>query len=262
MISRDIAPIVRDPRNTPYLFAGPDPYWDTERRIHAMMDEMRHRFEEFEKSAGGIFPGARTEVSEKDGRIVVRAELPGFDEDDIDVSIARGLLTISAERLSDAEEQEGWQGEQHAVFQHSLLLPEDIDTDEVEAVFKSGVLTVTIASRPDPAPGVKRIPVQRAQSKRALAQRYAVDLSKYREKLAELRQEAAQLGDDVASGLKRRLGDMEGLGDRFAERLGEFEKASGGAVAGIRKRLESAWHDMSQGLSRLSERVRRKKQSS
>ncbi len=264
MTSRSITPIVdKPPHDTPYRPVGVGSYDDLEQRIYAMLEDMRRRFADLEKTMAGVPLGGRSSVSEADGRMVARVELPGFDDDDIDVTIARGLLTIRAERSVDDGAKTGERRvRRHAMFQHSLLLPDDVDTDRVEAELKNGVLTVTIPIRPALAPGVKRIPVQRAEGTQALAERYGADLSGFREKLKELRQDAAQFGGDVAEGLKRRVEDLEGLGDWFAERLSELETAGEGAVAGMRKRLERTWHDMSQGLARLSERIRRNKESS
>lgn len=264
MTSRSITPIVdRDPYDTRYRPAGTDTYGNAEQRIYAMLDDMRRRFADLEMTMGGIPVGGRASVSEADGRMVARVELPGFDDDDIDVTIAQGLLTIRAERTVDDDAKTGERRvRRHALFQHSLLLPNDIDTDRVEASLRNGVLTVTIPVQSTLAPDVKRIPVQRAEDRSTLAERYNADLSGFREKLKELRQDTAQFGGEVADGLKRRVEDLEGLGDWFAERLSELETAGEGAVAGLRQRLERAWHDMSQGLARLSERIRRNKDSS
>ena len=88
----------------------------------------------------------------------VVAELPGLDEKDLEVTLHDGVLTLSGEKQgesSGAVYRERW----HGRFQRALQLGPDVDPDKVAASFRNGVLTVTVAKRPEAQRQVKRIPI-------------------------------------------------------------------------------------------------------
>jgi HSP20 family protein len=89
----------------------------------------------------------RVDVAESDTDIVVSAELPGLDDEDIDVSLSRGMLTISGEK-KQKEEKKGrgyYRVERsYGSFQRSIPVPSEVEDGKIEAVFKKGVLTITL----------------------------------------------------------------------------------------------------------------------
>ena len=259
MSSRDIVPVDRMRSHPIDVFEPEGLFRDVSRRMDLIMEEMHRSLAEIERTGFGAAFGVRTEVTEEDGKVVVRAELPGFDEDDIDVTVAEGVLTIRAEQSTSESSKGDQNARSYSVFRHSLLLPRDIDSDKVEATLKNGMLTVTLPFRGKPLPDVKRVPVRRAEGKAALSKRYSAELKKFKESLAELRKEASDLSSEVADGLKARFENLEHLGDRFAKRIAELEDAGEGALSGLRRRLEVAWHEMSEKLAHLGDRIRHKK---
>jgi HSP20 family protein len=83
-------------------------------------------------------------VDEKD-EIVVKADLPGLDQKDIEVTVQDGTLTIRGERKEEKEEKkEGYYYSErsYGAFVRSLPLPRGVDADKVKATFKKGVLEV------------------------------------------------------------------------------------------------------------------------
>ena len=104
----------------------------------------------------------RMDVAESDTEIVVSAELPGLDEEDIDVSLSRGMLTISGEKRQGKEEKgrNYYRVERsYGSFQRSIPLPAEVDASKVDAVFRKGVLTITLPKTGE-AKGRKRIVVK------------------------------------------------------------------------------------------------------
>jgi HSP20 family protein len=102
----------------------------------------------------------RVEDYVKDGTYVLRAELPGVDpEKDIEVTVSKGILTISAHR---EEETEGKHRSEfhYGAFSRSVTLPEGADEDHIRASYDSGILEVVVTLK-DQADGKapKRIPV-------------------------------------------------------------------------------------------------------
>lgn len=91
------------------------------------------------------------ELKECPDQLVLKADLPGMREEDIDVSIVGNRLTISGRREEEKrreEEQYFAYERQYGSFSRSFVLPETYDQDRVQAEMKDGVLTVTVPKRP------------------------------------------------------------------------------------------------------------------
>ena len=86
------------------------------------------------------------DVKESAEAVVVKAEVPGIDAQDINISVTGDVLTIKGEKKSEREEKEA---NYHLVernygsFSRSLKLPAAVDLDKIEAKYDKGVLTVT-----------------------------------------------------------------------------------------------------------------------
>ncbi len=87
------------------------------------------------------------DVSETKNDYVVKAELPGIDPKDIDISLTNDLLTIKGEKKQEKEEKEE---NYHLIersygsFTRSVRLPGQVQSDKINANFKNGVLRVTL----------------------------------------------------------------------------------------------------------------------
>lgn len=97
----------------------------------------------------------RTNIAENDRAYELSFELPGIEEKDIQVHVQDHVLTVTGERKDDRESQ----GKRcHRVehrygqFSRTISLPQDTAKDGVEAVYKSGVLTVTVPKQPESRP--------------------------------------------------------------------------------------------------------------
>ena len=95
------------------------------------------------------FPGQlAVDAYETDEKLIIKARTAGVNKEDLDVSISDGILTISG-TLSSGDEtnatnwhiQECYWGE----FSRTLALPVPVKEDEVEAVLKDGVLTISFS---------------------------------------------------------------------------------------------------------------------
>lgn len=101
-------------------------------------------------------------VEEKD-RFVLRADLPGVNADDIEISMDKGLLTISGERHQEKrEEKEGLYRLERATgrFYRRFSLPETVDAENIAAKSVNGILEVSIPKQPQVQ--ARRISVQSA----------------------------------------------------------------------------------------------------
>jgi HSP20 family protein len=92
-------------------------------------------------------------MTENENEIVVRAEMPGFDEKELDVRLENDVLTIRAEK-----EQKGEGREEYRSFFRQVSVPAAIDAEKVKASYRNGVLELHIP-RPEQSKA-RRINVQ------------------------------------------------------------------------------------------------------
>ena len=87
------------------------------------------------------------DVLQEDGDIVVRAELPGVRQEDVDITFHNGVLTISGVRKAE-EEKEGAgyyvRERRYGSFRRSMTLPQGTDESKINASFEDGVLEVRV----------------------------------------------------------------------------------------------------------------------
>jgi HSP20 family protein len=102
------------------------------------------------------------DVHETDQTFVVDAEVPGLEPNDIELSLRDNVLIISGEKRQE------WRGEKrsrayeerfYGRFRRTLHFATDIDADNVEASFRSGVLTVRLPKNPRPEAKERRIEI-------------------------------------------------------------------------------------------------------
>jgi HSP20 family protein len=131
--------------------------WEPAREINSLQQEMNRLFGTFfDGPAGGGAGSARRwmpamDLVETEDQFVLRADLPGLTEADVEVSLEDNVLTVSGERKAEHEEKrEGFYRLERATgaFNRSLTLPKGVDGDAITARFDNGVLEVRI---PKPA---------------------------------------------------------------------------------------------------------------
>ncbi|WP_019568554.1 Hsp20/alpha crystallin family protein [Thioalkalivibrio sp. ALMg13-2] len=138
-------------------------------RMHREMDRM---FEDFFGSALGMRGGdaaaslllkPSVDIAETRKAYRISVEVPGIDEDAIDLTVDGDDLIISGEKRQETEEDAaGYHRVERAYgqFRRILSLPGDADIDAIQARFKNGVLKIDIPRRKDDArPGVRRIEI-------------------------------------------------------------------------------------------------------
>jgi HSP20 family protein len=128
--------------------------WEPTRELDSLQSEMNRLFEGFFGTTGRAGDGVRSrrwipamDLVETDDHLVLRADLPGMNEDDIDIEVKDNVLTVSGERKAEQEEkEEGYYRVERAFgsFSRSLTLPQGVSADQVSANFDNGVLEVRI----------------------------------------------------------------------------------------------------------------------
>ena len=127
--------------------------WEPARELHSIQQEMNRLFGTvFDSPTGAGNGGSRRwipamDLVEEGDHYVLRADLPGVNEDDVKVELEDNVLTISGERKSEHEERkEGYYRVERAsgAFSRALTLPKGIDPDSIQARFEKGVLEVRV----------------------------------------------------------------------------------------------------------------------
>ena len=95
------------------------------------------------------------DIEESSGAYTIRAELPGLSKEKVKVTVENGVLTLSGERdLERRVETKTFHRVErsHGTFTRSFTLPEDVDSENVAANFKDGLLEIQIAKREEALP--------------------------------------------------------------------------------------------------------------
>ena len=122
--------------------------FDELRSIHQEMDKLFERFlgaEVPSRETGMWTPSIESYV--KDGKLVFRAEIPGVDPKDLDVSMTEHELSIKGERKHEKETKEenySYREINYGAFERHFALPEGVKADELKAQFTNGILEITV----------------------------------------------------------------------------------------------------------------------
>jgi HSP20 family protein len=125
--------------------------------IEAIQRDMNRLFDDFFKGFGmwsfpeegesyGLF-SPQVNMTEDDKSIQVSAELPGLDENDVEISVSKDSLTIKGEKKSEREhkdEETYYMERSFGRFSRVIPIPKNVDPEKAEAAFKQGVLTIIL----------------------------------------------------------------------------------------------------------------------
>lgn len=103
------------------------------------------------------------EVIDHKDSVIVRAELPGLDREDIEVTIENNVLSIRGEKKQEQEQKEAEvvrSERYYGVFHRAFTLPSSVDSARVNAKFHNGVLELMIAKKEDAKPRQIRVEVK------------------------------------------------------------------------------------------------------
>lgn len=146
--------------------------WPPIKELEVMRRDMERLFEEFfEPSArrrrwwptpsetGAIVPNIN--VYDRKNEVVIKAELPGVEKDNIDLTITKDSITLKGESKKDEEvkEEDYYSREiNYGSFVRTIALPSEVESEKAKATFKNGVLEVVLPKKEEAKP--KEIKVQ------------------------------------------------------------------------------------------------------
>lgn len=151
--------------------------WDPFDELRTMQSEMDRLFTRFlgaERTGEGERIGLwlpSIESYMKEGKLVIKAELPGVDAKDLDVTLTERELVIRGERKAEKDEKEkdySYREISYGSFERRFQLPEGVKTEELKAKFNNGLLEITV---PVPeVPKAKKIEIDTKETKKIEAE--------------------------------------------------------------------------------------------
>jgi HSP20 family protein len=98
------------------------------------------------RTADGGHAGMRMDAVRRDQEVELRFDLPGIDSDSIDVTVDRGVLTVSASRTDEYADGEKPYVRERIMgsFTRRIRLSDSVDADNIAAAYEGGVLRVTV----------------------------------------------------------------------------------------------------------------------
>ncbi len=138
--------------------------WEPFRDMLSLQERMNRLFDESFRGSrpsneddwalGGTWAPV-VDIFEREGTIVLKAELPGIDLKDVDIRLENNVLTLRGERKIDNEvKRESYHRVERAygTFSRSFTLPSVVDQEKIKADYRDGVLTVSLPKREEAKP--------------------------------------------------------------------------------------------------------------
>ncbi|RUW86826.1 Hsp20/alpha crystallin family protein [Mesorhizobium sp. M7A.F.Ca.US.010.02.1.1] len=165
MSVRDLIPWGRGNGNSaPSLFpdGDRDPFVSLHREVNRLFDDAFRSFGARLPAFGPSFAASwpSVEISDTDKEVRLTAEIPGLDENDIEVLLEDGALKLKGEKRSETEDKDRQFSERfYGRFERLIPLGYEVEEDKVNAAFKNGVLTVTLPKTERAQAKAKRIAI-------------------------------------------------------------------------------------------------------
>lgn len=103
-------------------------------------------------------------VFEKEGKVVVSADVPGINEEDLNIEVTDDSVTISGERKTEqkSENEDFYRHEiSYGSFSRTVALPSLVDKEKAEAELKNGILTITLEKKAKTVPKITKIKIKK-----------------------------------------------------------------------------------------------------
>jgi HSP20 family protein len=134
--------------------------WDPFREALTLREAVNRLFDESIVRSPRSWPSATglavaVDLEETDDDVIVTADLPGLQPDDVDISVTDSTLTMKGEFKSEEEGERGnvhYRERRYGSFQRVISLPAAVNANKTEAEFEDGVLTVTLPKTEETKP--------------------------------------------------------------------------------------------------------------
>lgn len=132
--------------------------WDPFREVASLQNRMNSLFRDFNGGEGPLTTASfvpAVDIYEDDKKVLLKLEVPGIEEKDLDIRVENHTLTVKGERKFEAEEKE--QNfhrieRRYGSFYRAFTLPTTVDTENVKAGYTAGVLKLELSKKPEAQP--------------------------------------------------------------------------------------------------------------
>ena len=132
--------------------------WDPFREVASLQNRMNSLFRDLNEGDNPLTTASfvpAVDIYEDEKKVVLKLEVPGVDQKDLDVSVENHTLTVKGERKFESEEKE--QNfhrieRRYGSFFRAFTLPSTVDVENVKADYHNGVLKLELAKKPEAQP--------------------------------------------------------------------------------------------------------------
>ncbi|MBF0192576.1 MAG: Hsp20/alpha crystallin family protein [Magnetococcales bacterium] len=138
--------------------------YDPFRTFRSLQSDINRLFERDLDESNGMMTQwpLRVDIREDEQHILIKADVPGMEQKDINVNVDNGRLTLSGERkFEDEKHQDNYHRVERAYgrFSRSFQLPNTTDVNNIQASYKNGVLEVMLPKREEAKPRAIQVKV-------------------------------------------------------------------------------------------------------
>ena len=132
--------------------------WDPFREVVALQNRMNSLFREMNEGESPLTTASfvpAVDIYEDPKKVVLKLEVPGIEEKDLDVRVENNTLTVKGERKFEKEEKEEnfrRVERQYGSFYRSFTLPSTVDSEHINASYNAGVLKLELSKKPEAQP--------------------------------------------------------------------------------------------------------------
>jgi len=132
--------------------------WDPFREVAALQNRVNSLFREMNEgdsplTAANFVPAV--DIYEDSNKVVLKIEVPGINEKDLDIRVENNTLTVKGERKFEKDEKEEnfhRIERRYGSFYRAFTLPSTVDTEHINAKYNAGILTLELSKKPEAQP--------------------------------------------------------------------------------------------------------------
>ena len=132
--------------------------WDPFREVASLQNRVNSLFRDFNEGESSMTTASfvpAVDIYEDDKKVVLKLEVPGIEEKDLDVTVENNTLTVKGERKFEKEEKEEnfhRIERRYGSFYRAFTLPSTVDTENVNASYAAGILKLELNKKPEAQP--------------------------------------------------------------------------------------------------------------
>jgi len=151
--------------------------WDPFREVVALQNRVNSLFRDMNEGESPLSTASfvpAVDIYEDDKKVMLKLEVPGLEQKDLDVSVENNTLTVKGERKFEKEEKEEnfhRIERRYGSFFRAFTLPSTVNTEDIHASYNAGVLKLELAKKPEAQPKQIKINVTGAEDRELVGAR-------------------------------------------------------------------------------------------